>query len=188
MNHLIIPLDDEDIKGWQDAFQWQLLLEYSDDQPRDEKGRWAETASPAATARGLARLAAIPDPDPDDDTNPGEIFSGATGVFRTKAGPPLYTPSANEVNQADIDAAPVERVAFSRLERTPDQDVVSRETIAKYIRDPGTTYPVVLRYPNGRHVIFDGHHRLIAQALMGHTSAKVKVIALTKQHPRNWMG
>lgn len=123
------------------------------------------------TALALSRLAILPSPPHDNLTEDFESFVQS---------PWLTTPRVS-VKAAAWDGGELITVALDDLLGT--DAALSRKKIRKHIEAIGQgltppRYYALVVAQNGKNVIVDGHHRLMAQWLMGQTTAPVWILRI----------
>lgn len=59
------------------------------------------------------------------------------------------------------------------------QDYVSGEGLRKYLKSPSSQLPNIY-FHNGKYVVMDGNHRLVADVLMGKNSSKCNVFDMNE--------
>lgn len=78
----------------------------------------------------------------------------------------------NQMRQAQ-DKAPIQSVNHNEM--ITSQEYVSGEGVKQYLNSPSGQLPLIYEH-NGKKVILDGHHRIVADILQGKTSTKCRVL------------
>lgn len=84
----------------------------------------------------------------------------------------------NEDNQKlqikAFDTAKIYKIDIDKI--IPNQDYIDNNTVQKYSNAESIDLPKGIKFKNGYVVVFDGHHRIIAQILSGKKIINMKIL------------